>query len=64
MRMPWRKHLSDVEAAQRAAEEAKRAAAAANRRWQDVRREIRTAQELREANGWTEALTDIFGGRA
>lgn len=64
MRMPWRKHRSDVEVARRQAEEARKAAEAAKRKWPAVQREVAKNRELRQANGWTEALADIFGGRA
>lgn len=64
MTWPWRKHLPDVEAAKKAAEEAKEAAEKAKENWPAVQREVKRNRELRQANGWTEALTDIFGGKA
>ena len=57
-------HREEVEQAQQLAEKAKADAAATKKKWADVRRDERVSQQLRKANGWTEAVGDIFGGRA
>lgn len=63
--MIWpKKHKADVEKAKEVAAEAQEALEAAKKNWRPVERAVKKSRELREANGWTEALTDIFGGRA
>lgn len=59
-----KKFKEQVARAERQAAEAREAAEESKERWVEVKHEAKKARQLREANGWTESIIDILGGRS
>lgn len=61
MKWPWQER---AEVAERRADEAERELKETKKDWPEVRREAAKSRAMREANGWTETIAGIFGGKA
>jgi predicted translin family RNA/ssDNA-binding protein len=59
-----KRHKADVQEAEKQAAKAQEAAEETKQEWDDVNEAVRKSREMREANGWTESIISIFGGRA